>query len=95
MFRKVLFLLLVLALGASIVSAQDAVSLIYLVDESQNSQDVAKALAEAYMAMHPNVTITIESRPGGTEGDNIVKTRLATGDMADIFFYNSCSLLQC
>lgn len=94
MFRKVLFLLLVLTLGASIVTAQDAVSLIYLVDESQNSQDVAKALADAYMAMHPNVTITIESRPGGTEGDNIVKTRLATGDMADIFFYNSGSLLQ-
>jgi raffinose/stachyose/melibiose transport system substrate-binding protein len=93
MKRFVLFLLL-LALSVSAASAQEAVSLIYLVDESQNSQDMAKALADAYMAEHPNVTITIESRPGGTEGDNIVKTRLATGDMTDIFFYNSGSLLQ-
>jgi raffinose/stachyose/melibiose transport system substrate-binding protein len=46
------------------------------------------------MALHPNVTITIETRPQGTEGDNLVKTRLATGDMTDIFFYNSGSLLQ-
>lgn len=92
MKRMVLFVLL-LVLGVS-AAAQDAVSLIYLVDDSQNSQDMAKALAEAYMAEHPNVTITVESRPGGTEGDNIVKTRLATGDMPDIFFYNSGSLLQ-
>jgi raffinose/stachyose/melibiose transport system substrate-binding protein len=64
------------------------------VDDSQANQATAKALADAYMKLHPNITITIESRPGGTEGDNIVKTRLATGDMTDIFWYNSGSLLQ-
>src|SRR5262249_14529874 len=37
---------------------------------------------------------TIETRPGGGEGDNLVKTRLATGEMNDVFFYNSGSLLQ-
>jgi raffinose/stachyose/melibiose transport system substrate-binding protein len=36
----------------------------------------------------------VEIRAGGTEGDNIIKTRLATGDMADIFLYNTGSLLQ-
>ncbi|MBK8050996.1 MAG: extracellular solute-binding protein [Anaerolineales bacterium] len=70
------------------------VSLIYLVDDSEASQTQAKGLVDAYMAKNPNVTITIESRPGGSDGDNIVKTRLATGDMPDIFFYNSGSLLQ-
>ena len=40
------------------------------------------------------MTIKIETHPGGTDGDNLVKTRLATGEMADIFFYNSGSLLQ-
>ena len=40
------------------------------------------------------MTINVESRPGGTEGDNLVKTKLATGDMTDIFWYNSGSLLQ-
>ncbi len=94
MKQKVLFLLLVLVLSVSAVSAQDAVNLTYLVDDSQNSQDMAQALTDAYTALNPNVTFTIESRPGGTEGDNIVKTRLATSDMTDIFFYNSGSLLQ-
>ena len=70
------------------------VTLTYLVDESQGTQDTVRAMVDAYMALHPNVTINVELRPGGTEGDNIVKTRLATEDMTDIFWYNSGSLLQ-
>jgi raffinose/stachyose/melibiose transport system substrate-binding protein len=72
----------------------EPVTLTYLVDDSQNTQDTAKALTDAYTALHPNVTFTIETRPGGTDGDNIVKTRLATGDMDDIFWYNTGSLFQ-
>lgn len=75
-------------------AAEEAVTLTYLVDDSEANQATAKTLADAYVALHPNVTINIESRPGGTEGDNIVKTRLATGEMTDIFWYNSGSLLQ-
>src|SRR6185369_1003198 len=75
-------------------AAAEPVTLTYLVDDSQNTQDTAKALTDAYTALHPNVTITIETRPGGTDGDNIVKTRLATGDMNDIFWYNTGSLFQ-
>ncbi len=94
MKRLALFVVLLMALSISAVSAQESVSLTYLVDESQNSQDTAQALIDAFVAQNPNISITIESRPGGTEGDNIVKTRLATDDMTDIFFYNSGSLLQ-
>jgi raffinose/stachyose/melibiose transport system substrate-binding protein len=96
MKRIALSLLLLLALGVSAVNinAQEAVSLIYFVDDSQANSTMAKALADAFMAQNPNVTITIETRPGGTDGDNIVKTRLATQDMPDVFFYNSGSLLQ-
>ena len=67
---KALFLFLLLMLSFSAVVAQDTVSLTYLVDDSQNSQDSALALAEAFMAENPNVTITIESRPGGADGDD-------------------------
>ncbi|MBZ0286728.1 MAG: hypothetical protein K8I30_03870, partial [Anaerolineae bacterium] len=49
-----------LTLSFTGAAAQDSVTLIYLVDESQNSQDMANALADAYMAEHPNVTITVE-----------------------------------
>lgn len=92
--RKLLLLVLVLVLIVPVSMAQESVTLTYLVDESQNSIDTATALAEAYMEQNPNVEIIIETRPGGADGDNIVKTRLATGDMTDIFFYNSGSLLQ-
>lgn len=40
------------------------------------------------------ITITIETRPGGADGDNVVKTRLASGDMADLCAYNSGALLS-
>ncbi len=36
---------------------------------------------------------SIEINPGGTEGDNIIKTRCASGDLPDISNYNSGSLL--
>lgn len=70
------------------------VTLTYLVDDTQATQDVVQGLIDVYTAAHPNVTIEVETRPGGTDGDNIVKTRLATGEMTDIFYYNSGSLLQ-
>src|SRR5262245_10700949 len=70
-------------------AANEPVTLTYLVDDSQNTKDTTQALVDAYTAQHPNVTINIETRPGGTDGDNIVKTRLASGEMTDIFFYNS------
>jgi len=93
--KKLLPLVLVLLLLASVSMAQDEeVTLTYLVDDSQNNVTRTNALADAYMEMNPNVTIEIELRPGGAEGDNVVKTRLATGEMTDIFWYNSGALLQ-
>ena len=74
--------------------AAEEVTLTYLVDDTEATQARAKALTDAYTALHPNVTFEIETRPGGTDGDNIVKTRLSTGEMTDIFWYNSGSLLQ-
>lgn len=40
------------------------------------------------------IKVKIETRPGGADGDNIVKTRLASGDMADLCLYNSGALLN-
>jgi len=65
-----------------------------LVDQNQQTRDTASALVSAYTATHPNITINVETRPTGTDGDNLVKTRLASGEMSDIFAYNSGSLLQ-
>jgi len=70
------------------------VSLSMLVDDSQASVDTAQAVIAAFHAKYPNITVQLETRPGGTDGDNIVKTRLATKSMNDVFFYNSGSLFQ-
>ncbi len=52
-----------------------------------------KALVEAFEAENPDITVDVQTRPQGAEGDNLVKTRLATGEMDDVFHYNSGSLL--
>ncbi len=75
-------------------AAGEEVTLTVLVGDDGAAVATAEGLAEAYTALHPNVTFDIETRPGGAEGDNLVKTRLATGEMSDIFCYNSGSLLQ-
>lgn len=92
--KKLIAPLLALFLTATVAVAQDDVTLTYLVDDTQATTVTAQALADAFMEQHPNVTIELELRPGGAEGDNLVRTRLATGEMADLFWYNSGSLLQ-
>ena len=73
---------------------EGAKTLTFLVDNSPGSTATAKGLAKAFEAKHPGVTVKIELRPGGADGDNIIKTRLSTGDMTDVFMYNSGSLFH-
>lgn len=62
---------------------------------NENDAVMIDALTKAYTALHPNITFEIEvAASGGSEVDNLVKTRLATGEMNDIFYYNSGALLQ-
>lgn len=75
-------------------SADGKVTLSYLVDNQEATVATAEALADAFMADNPDITIKVETRPQGADGDNVVKTRLATGEMSDVFAYNSGSLLQ-
>ena len=75
-------------------AAAEAVTLSFLIDDNQVTIDTAEGLVAAFTEANPNIAIEIETRPGGSEGDNIVKTRLATGEMTDIFWYNTGSLFQ-
>nr|WP_245676525.1 ABC transporter substrate-binding protein [Devosia elaeis] len=53
-----------------------------------------EAMIEAFEAANPDINVEIEVGPGGTERDNMVKSRLATGTMNDVFVYNAGSLFQ-
>ena len=70
------------------------VTLSLLIDDTETTNLLTTGVTEAFTELHPNITFDIETRPGGADGDNIVKTRLSTGEMSDVFFYNSGSLLQ-
>jgi raffinose/stachyose/melibiose transport system substrate-binding protein len=104
MKAKILTVLLILAVGMAAYAgggAQGSSSgtegakknvVTVMVDKDTNftgAEAVLKTAAEKF-----GVELQVEIRPGGTEGDNIIKTRLATGDMADLFLYNTGSLLQ-
>lgn len=69
-------------------------TLTMLIDNGANTVAITDALVSAFEKSNPDIDIEVETRPGGGEGDNIVKTRLATGQMTDIFYYNSGSLMQ-
>jgi raffinose/stachyose/melibiose transport system substrate-binding protein len=98
LFKRAIALALPVALVAGVIAPQakaaDPVELTWLIDNSETSALAAKALADAFTKANPTITVKISTRPGGAEGDNLVKTKLATGSMEDLFWYNSGSLFQ-
>lgn len=94
--RKIMLVLMILILVSPMVFAggqrgRDNV-VTFLVprdDDISGIEAVARAIEQRY-----GIRTEFEIRPGGTEGDNIVRTRLATNTMADLFAYNSGSLFH-
>ena len=87
-----LLLGLILFNAGSPAHAEEMTTLTFQIDSdmSLDGFEAVAALAEQKLGIH----IEYELRVGGTEGDNIVKTRLASGDMADICGYNPGALLN-
>ena len=85
-----------LIFGATVAAPSHAAdqNITWLIDNGQSMQDVSKALVAAFEKANPGYKVTINLRPGGADGDNLVKTKLATGEMEDVFTYNSGSLFQ-
>lgn len=81
----------IFALSAHATSAE---TLSVLIGNTPEVIAEMEALTAAYSEKHPDVSFDVEIRPGGADGDNVVKSRLATGEMADVFLYNSGSLFQ-
>lgn len=83
------------SLGSSSGDDSGATTTITFLSGSTDSEVAsAKALIAAFQQANPGITVKSETKPGGSEGDNLVKTRLSTGDMAEVFSYNNGSLLQ-
>ncbi|MBZ2196705.1 ABC transporter substrate-binding protein [Occultella gossypii] len=75
-------------------SGGDQVEITFLTQNGEPGATAAQELVDAFMAANEDVVVNLETQPPGAEGDNLMKTKLATGEMADVFHYNSGSLLQ-
>ena len=75
-------------------AAHADVTLSVLIDNSPETVAAMDALTSAYSEKHPDISFDVEVRASGSEGDNLIKTRLATEEMSDLFNYNSGSLFQ-
>ena len=64
----------------------------FLTQDGGTGPAFGEALIEKFQAANPDIKVTMDTQPGGTEGDNLMKTKLATGEMSDVFNYNSGSL---
>src|ERR1700712_2546868 len=93
--RRTLVIGAALALTTALSSPSFAdTTLSFLVDNAPNTVAWANQLKTDFEAANPDIKIDIEQRPGGADGDNLIKTKLATGDMSDVFNYNSGLLFQ-
>jgi raffinose/stachyose/melibiose transport system substrate-binding protein len=81
------------SLGSS-ENKKGGVTLSFMVGNTEQAIKTAQQLAKDFHAANPDITVKLDIGPGGTELDNLVKTRLATGAMDDVFLYNSGSLFQ-
>lgn len=85
---------IVLAFGMAGSAGAQQTTITYFTDNAPDRVAISEAQIAAFEAANPDINVEYETRPGGAEGDNLVKTRLATGEMTDVFFYNSGSLFQ-
>lgn len=66
----------------------------YSVIARPTSIAAAEAMVAAFEADNPDITVKVDSWPDDANADNVVKTRLSTGEMSEVFGYNAGALLQ-
>jgi len=81
-------------LGSSQEGAEGATSITFLVDNGTFTVAGAQGLVDEFNSQQDDVVVKLDTRPSGGDGDNLVKTRLQTGTMSDVFAYNAGSLFQ-
>lgn len=93
LMKKPLSLLLsvVILLSLMSVGAAEKVTLTLLIDN--NSPISAIEAVAAKIEEELGIGLEIDIRPSSTEGESVIRTRMAAGEMADLCYFNSGSLL--
>jgi len=90
----------VLALGGTLAAcstggaADGKVEITFSTNNDETSVSNAEKWIAAFEEKYPTITVNLDSHPAGTEGDNLTKTKLSTGEMQEVFLYNTGALLQ-
>lgn len=87
----------VLGLSISTVAPAQAaptVTITWLTPNSANYVVPTEAIAKAFMAKNKDIKVVVKQRLAGSDGDNIIKTKLATKTMENVFTYNAGSLFE-
>lgn len=82
-----------LAVAIAGTYAADRQKLVWLQWANEPQQAAIDAVVAAFEAKYP-IDIEFDFKPGSSEGENLVKTRIAANDMPDLLTYNSGSLFQ-
>jgi len=80
--------------GAAPAAKDKVQKLVWLQWANEPQQKAIDAVVAAFEAKYPSIDIEFEFKPGSSEGENLVKTRIAANDMPDLLTYNSGSLFQ-
>lgn len=80
--------------GCAATPADGPVEIDMLTPSTAGYDELTEEIVAAFMAENPNVTVNIVYQPGGAEGDNLIKTKLATGEMEDLFLQATGAQLQ-
>lgn len=83
----------IMAVAIAGTYAADRQKLVWLQWANEPQQKAIDAVVAAFEAKYP-IDIEFDFKPGSSEGENLVKTRIAANDMPDLLTYNSGSLFQ-
>lgn len=76
-----------------VAPAQAATTITWLTDGGPENTKINSAVVAAFQKANPGIKVTVRIRPAAT-APALVKTKLATGNMEDVFTYNSGALLS-
>lgn len=81
-------------IGGGSKDAAGVTAISFLVQNDDATVALGQAIIKKFQTANPTIKVTLDTQLGGTDGDNLTKTKLSTGEMSDVFFYNDGSLLQ-
>lgn len=80
--------------GTAGKATDSKVEISFLVQNDATTSALGADLVSVFEKQYPNITVKLDTQPAGSEGDNLMKTKLSTSTMDDVFYYNTGSLMQ-